>query len=227
MNRQNTMNQGEPSPRISMFGKLGWVVAIGLGALVFTAGFHGAADKLGVVDITAAFNKSNLKANSEQKLAAMTDARKGVLEFVNLNPLFTADQLKRFRVLSTQEKLNDAEKKELESIKSDVQLALKDNALLAQNKAPSADDVKKLDDYGNRASFTRSARQQLQEEFVQEMSAAKDSMDNSAFLLLREAVREIGKNQGFSIIFSERAAVYGGTDVTDEVQKQADKKGGK
>jgi Skp family chaperone for outer membrane proteins len=211
--------------KLSLFGKLGWIAAVALGSIFIAGGFAQKAEKVGVVDITQAFAKSSLKQKHEDKLAAMTEARKGVLDFVGLNPTFTADQLKRFRVLSLQEKLTPADKTELDGIKTSVQTATKDYEALRQKPSPTPDDVKKLEDFGARAAFSKQSRQQLQEEFIQEMSAARDGEDNAAFLSIRDAIREVGKNQGFSIVFSERAAVYGSTDITDDVQKLADKKG--
>jgi Skp family chaperone for outer membrane proteins len=213
------------SPALSPLGALGWLAAAALGAVFFMSGFAQKGEKLGVVDMTQAFGKSSLKQKHEDKLRAMTESRKAVLDFIGLNPMFTADQVRRFRELSLKDKLTDAEKKEVEQIKTDVQNAVKDSESLRQKQSPTAEEVKKLDDYANRMSVSRQARQQFQEEFVQEMAGERDSEDNTAFLSVRDAVRDVGKNQNFSVIFSERAAVYGSTDVTDEVQKVADKKG--
>ena len=217
-------NSTDRKSGLSVFGKLGWVAAVVVGGLVITTGFADKQDKVGVVDITAAFTKSNLKTKNEEKLQKMTDARKAILDFLEVDPYFSADQLKRFRTLSLQDTLTDAEKKELEGIKNDVILATKDSQVLAQKPSPTPDEVTKLNDYGGRNNFSRQARAQLQNEFIQEMNNVRDNQYNSAFLAVRDAVREVGKAKGYTIIYSERASVFGATDITDEVQKLVDKK---
>ena len=90
--------------KLSAFGTAGWVVAIGLAAVMFGGAFQGGAQKFGVIDIERVIRESKLTAEVQTKLNLELTKRQDILDFMKSYDVMTADQAeKRTSKNSTQD----------------------------------------------------------------------------------------------------------------------------
>src|SRR5579872_5490620 len=145
--------------------QLGWVFAAAIVGVSIGGGAQFKKEKVGFVNMVSVFDDSNLKRKNEDHLRGVEQARLATLDFLGLNPSFNADQLARFRVLSTKETLTAAETTELAKLKSDAQATATQYEALRQKQNPTPEEIARLNDYGARNTLDVSVRAQWSQDF--------------------------------------------------------------
>jgi Skp family chaperone for outer membrane proteins len=186
-------------------------------------GFQSKTDKPGFIDMQAVFADSNLKRKNDDHLQLVEQARLSTLEFLGLNPSMNADQLARYKVLSTKETLTPAETAELAKIKQDAQAESKKYDDLRQKQNPSQQDVATLNDLGARNTLDTSARSQWGREFDLELRTMQANLNAKSIDAIKAAIGQVAKSQGLTLVFRENVAIYGSRDLGTDVKKIADK----
>lgn len=172
--------------------------------------------KIGVVDVGQVFQSSQLTGRKQQELKRLGDARREMLEFVHSYRVLTPEQAARFRELSTKPTLSPAEKIELDKIKADVIAADKAFKALQTKPNPTPEEVAKLQDFNSRASAMSQLEQRWIREFDAEVRDTQGKMRNEVIQDIHASVREIGRKQGYTLIFVRDVAPYAANDVTQE-----------
>ena len=199
--------------------KLGWILAAGMAGVMFAGGFQTTTTKVGVADVQSLFQNSDLTHSKQDELKTMGDTRSDVLQFIKTYRTITPDQATRFRTLSLKTDQTPAEKTELDKLKADVIAANQSFTTLQTKQNPTADENSKLVAFNTQAQQTDVLSQKWAKEFDDEMTAAQDKMRNDVLDRAQAAVQEVGKKQGYSVIFTESVAPYSSNDVTADALK--------
>ncbi len=197
----------------------GWVVAAALGTVLLAGGFQNGQTKIGVVDISKAIQDSDAGKKATQTFQAMVDARDGLLKYCDKQGVLTTEQAVSLRALTLKENPTEADKKEIEKIKADVDAAAKQYNDLNLKKSPTKEDSDMLVEYNQRAQKTRGALMEWQQEFRQDLANREQTVRNDLFARAKTAVNEVSKSQGYTVVFESSVAVYCANDLTEAAVK--------
>ncbi len=204
---------------------LGWVVTGGLVVALGAMGFQGTTTKIGVVDMTRVFNDSEFAKTQVDSLKALGQARQDMLQFVDSYRTFTPEQATRYHDLSTKAGvLTAAEKAELDNIKKAVQTAdgrLKD---LQQKTNLTAAEQSEMADLSRRVQTTGDMAQKWSRDANDEVSNYQQKLQKDTLDKVKDAVKQIGQQDGYTIIFVTDVAPYGANNVTEAALKVMNKK---
>ena len=199
---------------------LGWVVAALMAGFVFAGGFQGAQDKIGVVDLNKAVQNSEMGKKNHEELDAMVTARKGVIEFMQQHRVLTREQANKLKTLSLKTSLSDAESKDLNKVKEDVKASHTNFDVLNQKSNPTEDERNLLQQYNAFIQATNELVQDWGGQFSNELEQRQNQMIQDSVQKADNAIKEVSKKEGYTVVFSEpAAAVYGANDLTDAVTK--------
>jgi Skp family chaperone for outer membrane proteins len=199
------------------FGKwdwLGWSIALALTSLAVAGGFQGPTEKIAVVDIVKVAEGSNLGKARQDLFAKQKKARETLVQFID-KKVISPEQLGRIRQLSLKDTLTPAETTELAKLKDDVTATTKRYSDLQGKPNLTPEEKLALQDYSRFAQNTDTAVNQWFQEFAGEMQAMYNQQRESVLDAARVAAKQVGKSQGFSIVFDANAAPYGVNDITD------------
>lgn len=199
--------------------KLGWVLAAGIAGAMFAAGFQVKAEKVGVVDIQYVFQNSDLTHNKQDELKNMGQARSDILQFVHTYRTIKPDQADRFKALSLKGILTPAETTELQKLKADV-VAQDQSYKALQTKAnPTQEEVTRLQTTSTQVQNMAGTEQLWAQQFDQDIRDRQDKLRQEVLGKVQDSVEEIGKKQGFSLVFVKDVAPYAANDLTADVLK--------
>jgi len=204
--------------------KLGWVVAAALALWVAVSGFQGPTEKTGVVDLIYLVNNSKFGKNADAELKKMQDARLGVLTFIDQNRVLTVEQANKLRDLMLNTNPTDAQKQELEKLKADIVASKKKNDDLVQKANLTADEKSLMNDFADRGRKMDEILQEWNQKFLRDAQDYVKKQQNAAVEKARAAVKEVAKQQGYSVVFEAQVAPYGANDLTDAALKAMDAK---
>lgn len=199
--------------------KLGWLAAAAMAGVMAGSGFQTKADKIGVVDVGSIFQNSELTNRKKDELKGMNDVRTSILQFVHTYKGFTPAQADRFKTLSLKPNLTGAEKTELDKIKADVIAKDKANQALQQKPNPTPDEIAKLNDLRTQTQQAQAMEQAWVREFDGDLREKQESLRQDVLDQVQGVVQEIGKKQGYNLIFVKDVAPYGANDVTADTLK--------
>lgn len=203
------------------WNRLGWACAAGLVALLGIVGFQGAAEKTGVVDLNKCIQQSALGQANTAQLNAAVNARRGLIDFIRTYRVLTAEQAQRMRDLTLKTTVTDAEKAELERLKQEVIAADKKRNELAQKGNGLTDDEKKqLNEFAQRAQAMGAVLEAWNGDFTDDLTQLQQKLQAETIDKAKAALAQVGKAQGFSVIFETNVAPYAANDVTEAVVKQ-------
>jgi Skp family chaperone for outer membrane proteins len=203
---------------------LGWLVAAVMAGVMFGSGFQDTPLKVGVVDITKVVETSKFGKDGQAEFNARKAAREGVLQFIDDNRILTAEQATRLRDLSLKPNPTEAEKAELEKIKSEVIAADKKSKELAVKSNITPEDRTLLEEYSRRSQLMEQTAGRWLREFTQELQQWADSRKVESLERARTAINEVGKKDGYTIVMEVGVAPYGANDLTDAALKAMDAK---
>jgi Skp family chaperone for outer membrane proteins len=200
--------------------KLGWLIAALMLGIIAGSGFQDGPLKFAVVDITSVVEKSDFGKKNQDDFAAMKTAREGVLEFIDQYRVLSVAQANELKELSIKIVLTTEDKTKLEKIKTDVKAAKTKSDNLAQKTTQlTPEETKLLQEYANQAANMEQTAQDWLRVFTNELQAWADKQKLESLNRARAAVQEIGKAQGFTIVFEVGIAPYGANDLTDAALK--------
>lgn len=202
---------------------LGWILSAAMIGAILTSAFNQKADKIGFVDFGAAFSGSPLKQQEQAQFEARAQQLRQALNFASLNDAFTSDQLSQFQDLVLTDPSTPADTAGLQKLEADVTAAAKLFDQLRQKPAPTPDDTTQLNDLANRHNLTDQTIPNLQNSFSNYMATYKQKQAQDASEKIQLAAEKVAKAQGFTLVFSDNCAVYGGQDITDAVSKALSK----
>ena len=184
--------------------------------LVGLSGFQATSMKVGVVDFTKVFNDAPLVKTQDEGLRRADDARRAVVEFVNTYPTITREQAIQFRTLATKTTLTEAEGNQRDKLKADVIAEEKKSRELQTKANPTQDDLKAIESYRTRTQATRELLQGWLQEFRGEMTELTSQARQDLANKVRAAISEVGRKEGYSVIYDVQVAPYAANDVTKQ-----------
>lgn len=198
------------------FERLGWIVAALLAGGIIGMGFQGAGEKLGTVDLAKVFNESEFAKKQTDSLKTMGLARQGVIDFVKTNPHLKLEEANRFRELTLKESRSAAEQSELERLKSDAQTGESKYRTLTTKDKPSQEDMSQIEEFNHRRDTSQQILEKWNSDFSTELQGKQETLRNETLNKVKEAVQQVAKNQGFSMVFVQDVAPYSANDLTKQ-----------
>jgi len=199
------------------------VAAIGIVTLGGLVGFQATSTKIGVVDNRKVVGSSEIYRKSRETLNNATSIRQSILEFIIANRTMKKEDAQRFRDLTLKNLPTEVEKSELEKIKAGALDGEKRKRELELKNPPSADETKALEEFRNRQAGTGDLLQEWQKEFQQELEQLDAKIGQDLEKTVKDAIQEVGKKQGYSVVYASTVAPYAANDITDEVLKAVNK----
>lgn len=204
------------------FKGLGWLVAGVLALTMLASGFQAGAQKTGVVDMQKILSESKAGKKVRDDMSVQVNLRQGLLEFINTNKVVTKDQADKMKELTLKATPTQADKDELERIKTAVRNESKKfNDLMVK---PSLTDTERAE-FNQLNERRRDADALLgswNNEFSQDLSGMQDEMLAGVLKKARDAVQAVGKKEGYTVIYPTTVAIYASNDLTDAAIKAVD-----
>lgn len=207
-----------------ILNRSGWLVAALLAGIMLGGGFTQGSDKVGVVDLTEVVEKSKFGKQNQDKFNQMRVAREGLLEFVDTYRVVSAAQATQLRALSLKDVTTADEKAQLERIKQDVMAADRKSTELSTKTQLTPEERTLMQEYANLSQAMADTARRWYQEFTNELQAWADKQKVDSIRRAREAINEVAKAQGYSVVFEAGIAPYGANNLTDGALKTMDAK---
>jgi Skp family chaperone for outer membrane proteins len=201
------------------FERLGWIVAAALAGGIAAAGFQGSTEKSGTVDLAKVFNDSEYAKKQTESLRNMGQARQGVIDFIRQNPHMKTEDTTRFRELSVKEAPTAPEKAELERIKNDAQASETKFRELSTKDKPSQAELTQLEELNRRKDNSQQVLDKWNQDFAAELQQRQEGLRNDTLARVKDAVSQVAKTQGYTIVFVQDVAPYSAHDLTADALK--------
>lgn len=193
-------------------------------AVLASSGFQGANLKIGVIDSNSVMQQVALAKNMVEDERNLKSDRETVMQFLQQYYVMKKEDSEKFKNLSIKAAKTDADKAELERLKTGAKDSLKKFKELELKSSPSQDELKLLDEYRNRKNEMDEYLQGLFKDFQSELSAIHEKYQTAVFDAFKVGVNEVGKKQAYTLVLDKNVAPYGANDITDDVAKAAGKK---
>lgn len=201
---------------------LGWLVAAAMGVMMIASGFQPADVKAGVVDMQRILSESAAGKKVRDDMSVQVDLRQGLLQFVNTNKVLTSDQADKLKTLTLKPGATQADKDEVEKIKTAIRAESKKfNDLMVKASLTDTEKVE-FNTMNERRRNADNLLSQWNQEFSSDLNTLQDEMLAGVLKKAREAVQGVGKKEGYSLIFPTTVAVYAANDITDAAIKAVD-----
>jgi Skp family chaperone for outer membrane proteins len=200
------------------------ILAIGMVAVLAGSGFQGASQKIGVIDSNSVMQAVALAKNMVEDEKNLKSDREMVMQFLQRYPIIKKEEAEKFKTISIKPNKTDAEKAELEKLKTIAQDTVKKFKDLELKSSPTQDELKLLDEYRNRKNDMDEYLQGLFKDFQTELAGIHDKNQGIVYEAFKAGINDTGKKQAFTVIFDKNIAPFGTNDITDDVTKAAAKK---
>lgn len=200
------------------------ILAIGMVVVLAGSGFQGTNQKIGVIDSNLVTQEVAKAKNMVEDEKNLKNDREVVMSFLQQFPIIKKEEAEKFKNLSIKPVKTDAEKTELEKLKTAAADTVKKFKELELKSSPTQDELKQLDEYRNRKNEMDDYLQGLFKTFQAELVAIHDKNQSIIYEAFRAGVNEIGKKQAFTLVLDKNIAPFGANDITDDVTKSAAKK---
>jgi Skp family chaperone for outer membrane proteins len=198
--------------------QVGWIVAAAIAGVILSSGFQNGTDKIGVVDLVGVVTKSNKGIGDSQLFEQLKKNRQDLLDFVGANPIVSLEQAQQLHDLVTKESPSDADKAQVTKIEGDIKAASDEYQALAQKTNVTDPEKTKIAEYRHRMDVMLSdggTYARWGNEFTAELQDWSEKKHNEGLNKARDAVAQVAKAQGFTMVFDKQVAPYGANDLTD------------
>jgi len=206
------------------FDRLGWVVAAALAGGIAGMGFQTGTEKTGTVDMAKVFNESEYAKKQTDSLRAMGQARQGVLEFLRQNEHLKPEDATKFHDLSIKADPTANDKADVERIKKDAIAVEQRFSALSTKDKPSQAEVTELEDLNRRKEAVDGLLGKWSGDFSGELQAKQEALRNDTLDKVKDAVAQVAKQQGYTMVFVQDIAPYSANDLTADALKAMSKK---
>jgi len=206
------------------FDRLGWVVAAALVGGIAGMGFQGTTEKTGTVDMAKVFNESEYAKKQTDSLRTMGQARQGVLEFLRQNSHMKPEDATKFHDLSIKADPTATDKADVERIKKDAGTTEQRFSTLSQKDKPTQAEVTEMEDMNRRKDAVTDLVQKWSQDFSGELQAKQEALRNDTLDKVKDAVAQVAKQQGYTMVFVQDIAPYSSNDLTGDALKAMNNK---
>ena len=200
----------------------GWLLAAVMAVMMVASGFQTTGAKFGVVDMARVLSDSQTGKAAKDELQNELNLRQGVLEFIDTQKVLTREQADKIRTLSVKPNATAADKAELDRVKEQVKAdAKKFNDLMLKPNISDAERTQ-LTDFNQRKQQMEQLLPQWHQAFTNELADMEERKMSELGRKAREVIQNLGKKEGYSVVFPTSVALYGANDVTDAAIKALD-----
>lgn len=193
----------------------GWIVAAGLAGVMIGSGFQTPSLKLGVVDLNAVIDKSEVGKATKKNFDDMKAAREAILEFIDQYRILTIEQANRVRELMLKKERTKPEDAELDRLKADIIATSKRSQELATKANLTPEERTLVEEYSRRSQIINDLSNRWLREFADEMKNWVSDRKDENYQKARAAVNEVAAKDGYTMVFEGTVALYGANDITD------------
>lgn len=201
--------------RREKFAWSGWVVAAGLAGIMLGSGFQTPSLKLGVVDLNAVIDKSDVGKAGKKSFEDMKAAREGLLEFIDQYRILTIEQANRLRELMLKLERTKPEEAELERLKADIIATSKRSAELATKPNYTPEERTLVEEYSRRSQTMNETSTRWLREFSDEVQNWVATSREQNYQKAKAAAAEVAAKDGYTMVIEGSVAVFGANDITD------------
>jgi len=194
--------------------RLGWVAAAALAGGMIGMGFKAPSDKTGTVDIAKVFRDSDLAKQGTEKLRAQAQARRSVMEFVASNRNIKLEDATKLHDLLIKDPVTAVDRAEIERIQNEAKATEIKARELQTLPKPTAADLSQLDDFTKRKDQSGQLLEKWQKEFEAEIQQKEAKLNDDTLDKVRAAIQQVGKDEGYSIVFANNIAPFCPNDLT-------------
>jgi Skp family chaperone for outer membrane proteins len=198
---------------------LGWVIAAALVFALIGMGFQTQTSKIGTVDLERVFNESEYAQQQTKSLQQMGTARQAVFDFIGQNRVVKAEDAVKFRELSMKATTTPAEKAELDRIRKEAATATQRFNELQVKANPTQEEIRQLAEFNQRRDQSAMLQQRWGSEFGDEIRVEQEKLRQETLRRVKEAVRQVASQQGYTLILVDSVAPYSANDITGEALK--------
>ena len=196
--------------------RLGWVAAAALAGGMIGMGFKAPGDKTGTVDVAKVFKDSDYAKQQTEGLRKQVKARQDVMEYIRGHRNMKPEDATSLRDVSVKEVASPADTAVITRIKGDADAAETKARELQTVDKPTAAQLAQLDDFTKRKDATGQLLEKWGQEFQTEFQAKQEKMSADTLQRVKDAIQQVGKDQGYSIIFSADIAPFCPNDATTD-----------
>lgn len=204
--------------------RLGWIAAAALAGAIVGMGFRAPSDKTGIVDMNKVFDGSDLQKDLTGRLHQREGTWQELFRFVTTNRVMKLDDINRLHDLALKDNPTATDNAEMERIRTDAQAEEGKARDLEQKSGPSDADKAQLQNYSDRSKATQQLLEKWSDDFRTDMANRQQKVQEEADQKVRQIVQQVGRDQGYSIIFSSRDAPYCPNDITKEASSKINQK---
>jgi len=204
--------------------RLGWVAAAALAGGMIGMGFKAPGDKTGTVDVAKVFKESDYAKKQTEGLRQQVKARQDVMEFIRGHRNMKGEDASKLRDLSIKEVATPADSSEITRLKTDADAAEAKARELQTVDKPTAAQLSQLDDFTKRKDATGQLLEKWGQEFQSEFQGKQEKMSADTLQRVKDAIQQVGKDQGYSMIFSADIAPFSPNDVTADAMTKMNAK---
>ena len=204
--------------------RLGWVAAAALAGGMIGMGFKAPGDKTGTVDIAKVFKDSEYAKKQTEGLRGQVKARQDVIEFVRSNRNIKVEDAQKLKDLSVKDTKTPADDAEVLRIKTDAAAAETKARELQTVDKPTAAQLSQLNEFTQRKDATGQLLDKWSRDFQEEFQQKQEKMSADTLQRVRDAIQQVGHDQGYSIVFSQDIAPYCPNDLTTDAMSKMNSK---
>ena len=201
--------------RSEKFAWSGWVAAAALAGVMFGSGFQTPSLKLGVVDLNAVIDKSDVGKAGKKSFEEMKAAREGLLEFIDQYRILTIEQANRLRELMLLKERTKPEEAELERLKADIVATSKKSSELATKPNYTPEERTLVEEYSRRSQTMNETSTRWLREFSDEVQNWVAASREQNYQKAKAAAAEVATKDGYTMVIEGSVAVFGANDITD------------
>ncbi len=207
------------------FGRVAAVIATAILALGAVAPSHAQAGmRVGYIDIDDVYNRSDTKKANDDKLQDLSkslNTRLGSLDDAALLPSATWQQLK---TLLEKPKPTADDTSQINAIQNQIKSLDTELKTLQQTTSPTDAQRNRLNELTGNGTANQGNLQNAKNDYEREFAKMQMDLQDQAIAAIKKAADQVAKAQHLDVILNKAALIAGGTDVTEDVVKQINKK---
>lgn len=198
--------------------KIAFAASAAFAAIALVA-FQAPQQKLGIVDVSKLFNESDFAKGQQDKLRKVGVARTTLLQTMDDYRTLTVEQAQNLRKLSLLPSPKPEDTASLDSLKAEIAAGDKKYKDLQVKANPTPAEVSALQEYSARERATLSLSRRWAQEFDDEVKNLNESLNKETIDHIKQGLKKVGADKGYTLIFSQDVAPYGANDLTADVLK--------
>ncbi|MHB9035294.1 MAG: OmpH/Skp family outer membrane protein [Armatimonadota bacterium] len=207
--------------------RMAWALAI----TVVGVGFFGtaamAADqdmKIGIVDGEKVYTNAPRVKQYTEELNAFKQSLAEKLDVRSQNMMLNEAEIQELITLKTKKQRTPDEDAKIKAIEDVERGRDADYKTLQGTKEPTADQKAKLKELQDMQQKSKDTGNALAKDYDGQLQSKMQELNGKAEVEVREAIAKVAAEKSIQVVLAKEAVLFGGTDISDEVIKNLDRK---